>query len=167
MKPKTTWVKRRGKGAGAPASPGPTTKKEWLSIGMPLLRLRKVLLHSDGARAYKYTPIPGVVVTSVKHKKPMPIYAARRLVRLPHRAALAHTKLQEMNSEDRKAVQPTWVMSGTQLIDNTWRRLKSSLPKELHGGDEVLEEYTREYQWKHWHAEDDLWKMMGQVISRA
>ena len=48
--------------------PGPIQKRDWKKIGEPLLRDRKVVLHTDGVRAYKL-PIPGMLHANVVHKK--------------------------------------------------------------------------------------------------
>ena len=77
MKVKTTSVKLKGKGAGSTVSPGPITKAEWKKIADKYVKLRKVLLHCDGARAYKFSNIPGVVTDAVKHKRPNDAEEAR------------------------------------------------------------------------------------------
>ena len=43
MKVKSTYIKRKGKGAGSAVSPGPITKKEWRSIANKFVKLRKAL----------------------------------------------------------------------------------------------------------------------------
>ena len=48
--------------------PGPIRKHDWSDIGKKLLRDRHVVLHTDGARAYKLR-IPGVMHCNVVHKK--------------------------------------------------------------------------------------------------
>ena len=48
--------------------PGPIRKEEWRKIGSSVLRDRHVVLHTDGARAYKLR-IPGVHHCHVVHKK--------------------------------------------------------------------------------------------------
>ena len=39
------------------------------------------------------------------------------------------------------------------------------VPKEMTFNDDKIDQHTREFQWRHWHAEDDLWAKMGDVIS--
>lgn len=48
--------------------PGPIRRTEWSKIGKPLLQHRKVVLHTDGARAYKLR-LPGMLHCNVVHKK--------------------------------------------------------------------------------------------------
>ena len=44
--------------------PGPIRKRDWAPIASRLLRNRRVILHTDGARAYKMT-VPGVIHDNV------------------------------------------------------------------------------------------------------
>lgn len=48
--------------------PGPIRKYDWKKIGTPLLSNRQVVLHTDGARAYKLK-LPGLLHCNVVHKK--------------------------------------------------------------------------------------------------
>ena len=68
------------------------------------LRMRRILLHCDGARAYRFACIPGVMTTNVKHKRPMPIYVARKLMYLPRDTALAHKRFVEKTTHERREV---------------------------------------------------------------
>ena len=168
MKMKITRLKRKGKGKGQPASPGAISKKEWARIGPRWLKKRRILLHCDGARSYKFAKIPGVMTTRVRHKRPNPIYAARRLMFLPHDQKLAHTRLKDKSASQKRAVTRTWVKTGTQLIDNFWRQLKTKgIPKEMTILEGKIDEYVREYQWRHWGAGEDLWKKAGAVMHSA
>ena len=102
MRTKSTWLKRTGKGKGSPASPGPISKAEWQPMATKHLKLRKIILHTDGARSYRFTKLPGVKVTQVKHKRPNPVYAARRLFfcqrTTPRRISLPSVSGQYKNS---------------------------------------------------------------------
>ena len=75
--------------------------------------------HCDGARAYRYVQIPGVITDSVRHKRPNPIYAATWKHRLPRDYRKAHVKGLPKNQ-----VNTVWVKKRTQLIDNVGRQLK-------------------------------------------
>ena len=48
--------------------PGPIKKRDWVPIANKYLKNKNVVLHSDGARAYKMT-FPGVIHCNVVHKK--------------------------------------------------------------------------------------------------
>ena len=59
-----------------------------------------------------------------------------------------------------------WVKAGTQHIDNVWKLLKSSgVPKNLACNDDLVENYTREFQWIFWNGERDKRRAMGGVFS--
>ena len=161
MKSKTTRAKTHGKGKGSFASSGPISKAEWKPICDKFLKRRKIILHSDGARAYRYTKVPGVVVDTVKHKRPRPVYAARWCHRLP----LDYLKTNLVGASDVKCVK-RWVKKGTQIIDRVWGLLKNNgVPKTIKARDDIVDLYTREFQWKYWNEHDDKWKAMGHVIS--
>lgn len=163
MKIKSTYVKRKGKGQGSIVSPGPISKAEWKPIADKFVKLRKILLHSDGARAYRFTKIPGVVTDSVKHKRPRPIYTALWRHVLPKDQMKAHTSLAKLAASEKETV---WVKKGTQLIDNVWRQLKLiGLPKSTKAEDAAVHPRVREFQWHHWHAEDDKWLAAGKVFT--
>lgn len=125
MRVKSTWVKRRGKGKGSMVSPGPITKREWLPLAKRWFRMRKIILHCDGARSYKFTKLPGMKTDHARHKRPKPIYAARKLHCLPRDYSKTH-----LPAERRGPTDKLWVMTGTQLIDNFWQQLKNKgMPK--------------------------------------
>ena len=67
MKVKATHIKQRGKGKGSAVSPGPITKAERKHIANAYVKGKKILMHSDGAHAYRFCKIPGVITDSVKH----------------------------------------------------------------------------------------------------
>ncbi len=107
-------------------------------------------------------------MTKCKHKRPNPIYAARKLVYLPRDERLAHKKYVDKTPAERANVDRIWVKTGTKIIDNVWRQLKTKhIPKELEVNENKIEEYVREGQRKHWLAEDDAWKAMGEVVHSA
>ena len=167
MKVKSTWLKRHGEGKGQPASPRPISKKEWLPIAKRWVQMRRILLHCDGARSYRFGKVPGVLTTHVKHKRPNPIYAARKLMYLSHDQRLVHKRYAAKTPSERKAVDKVWVKTGTQIIDNIWRQAKTKgIPKEMNTVSEhTLDSYVRELQWRHWNAEEDKWQCMGNVLA--
>ncbi|CAE7248230.1 unnamed protein product [Symbiodinium sp. CCMP2592] len=161
MKIRTTSVKRTGSGKGSTGPAGPISKEEWKRIGSRYLKNRKILLHSDGARAYRYVKIPGVVTDAVKHKKPRPVYAALWKHRLPRDQAKAHSGSLKQSETD-----VMWVQKGTQLIDNVWRQLKLvGLPKSTKADEATIESRVREFQFHHWNAEVDKFKAASSVVA--
>lgn len=103
MKVKSTYIKQRGKGKCSAVSPGPITKTEWRHIANAYVKdKKKILLHSDGARAYRFCKIPGVIADSVKHERPKPIYTALWRHVLPKDPSKAHTDLKKLSSSEKK-----------------------------------------------------------------
>ena len=162
MKVKSTHIKQRGKGKGSAVSPGPITKTEWRLIADAYVKGKKILLHSDGARAYRFCKIPGVITDSVKHKRPKPIYTALWCHVLPKDQSKAHTDLKKLPASEKETV---WVKKGTQLVDNVWRQLKLlGLPKSTKAEDSIVHHRVREFQWHHWNAEADKWRAAGETL---
>jgi len=62
LTPKLTAKRAPGPG------PGPITRRDWASIAAKHLSNRQVILHTDGARAYKLK-LSGVIHDNVVHKK--------------------------------------------------------------------------------------------------
>ena len=84
---------------------------------------------------------------------------------LPRDQRLAHKRYLDKTPAERIDVDKVWVKTGTEIIDNVWRQLKTKhIPKELTVNEEKIDQYVREGQWKYWHAEDDLWKAAGAAI---
>ena len=162
MKVKATRIKQKGKGKGSAVSPGPITKTEWRHIANKFVKNKKILLHSDGARAYRYSRIPGVITDSVKHKRPKPIYTALWRHVLPKDQSKAHTDVKKLPASEKEIV---WVKKGTQLVDNVWRQLKLlGLPKSTKAEDTIIHQRVREFQWHHWNAQADKWRAAGEAL---
>ena len=146
LKLKTSSLKAKGKGVVSP--PGPISKQEWKSIGRRYLANRKILLHTDGARAYPYVQLPGVITDSVKHKRPRPVFSALWQHRLPKNQANAHTDIRRLPAHE---VETVWVKKGTQLIDNVWRQLKLlGVPKCTKADETNIHYRVREFQFHHY-----------------
>ncbi|CAE7795688.1 unnamed protein product [Symbiodinium sp. CCMP2592] len=164
MKIRTTSVKRTGSGKGSTGPAGPISKEDWKRIGSRYLKNRKILLHSDGARAYRYVKIPGVVTDAVKNKKLRPVYAALWKHRLPRDQAKALAGSLKQSETD-----VMWVQKGTQLIDNVWRQWRQlklvGLPKSTKADEATIESRVREFQLHHWNAEVDKFNAASSVVA--
>ena len=165
MKVKSTYIKQKGKGKGSSVSPGPITKAEWRQVANKFVKNKKILLHCDGARAYRYGRIPGVIADSVKHKRPKPIYTALWRHILPKDQSKAHADIKDIKKLPASEKEEVWVKKGTQLVDNVWQQLKLlGLPKSTKAEDNVVHFRVREFQWHHWTAEKDKWVAAGDVV---
>jgi hypothetical protein len=87
---------------------------------------QKVILHCHGARAYRFTKMPGVVIDRVKNQRPNPIYSAKFMHKLPKDHMKTHLKL-----KDQGPLENGWVKTGTQMIDNVSKSLRVQIPNAI------------------------------------
>lgn len=161
MHSRTTSVKIHGKGMGSRVSPGPITKVEWKKIANRYLKNQKVLLHTDGARAYRFEKIAGVITDFVKHKRPRPVYSALWCHSLPRDQKKAHALAKHKGEVDK-----VWVKKGTQIIDCVWKLLrKNGVPQNVKADASPIDRRVREWQWRHWNAEVDKWAALGPICT--
>ena len=76
----------------------------------------KVILHTDGARAYRGNKCPGVKTDWVKHKRPNSVYVALWRHVLPKHWRLIHKAYSKKTAAERRDVDIRWVKRGTQII---------------------------------------------------
>ncbi|CAE7742054.1 unnamed protein product, partial [Symbiodinium necroappetens] len=98
--------------------PGPIRKREWTSIAAKYLAGRRVILHTDGARAYKLK-VDQVVHCNVVHKKTKVKKNGKVYWEKPR-----YTKIYDLMLPTGQKFKVT---SGTQIIDRCWRHLRSHL----------------------------------------
>ena len=91
--------------------PGPIRKKDWKPIAQKILANKKVILHTDGARAYKLK-LDQVIHCNVVHKKKRVTVNGKTAWQKPHYTKVYNIKLP--SGKDLK------VKSGTQIIDRFW-----------------------------------------------
>ena len=133
--------------------PGPIRSGEWKDFANRRLRNARVVLHTDGAKAYR-RKIAGVCHDFVVHQKKKvngvwvkPTFVKRARHTLPDKTTL-------------------WVKAGTQVIDRAWQFLRRHIHN--HNGDagsESLARMIRSAQWAYWHRDSDLWAATGRLIS--
>lgn len=143
-------TKRRAPG------PGPIKKREWEPLARKHLMLRNVILHTDGAKAYKMK-IPGMHHDNVVHQKKRLVKNGKVSWLLPTYAKVTTHKLS--NGDNLK------VKAGTQIIDGFWRILKRYLgntPQKP--GSRALARKVRSAQWAYWYKSDNLWQRTGDML---
>lgn len=136
--------------------PGPITRRDWAPIAARHLKDREVILHTDGARAYKMK-INGVIHDNVVHKKKKVIVKGKAHWAKPH-----YTKVYVHKLPNGKEVK---VRAGTQIIDRFWGMLRQTLrniPRKP--GSALLHRKIRSLQWIYWHRGQDLWKATGAML---
>ena len=58
-----------------------------------------------------------------------------------------------------------WVKTGTQIIDNSWKRLRATIPQSTIAEDSIIDSAVREFQWFYWNGEVDKWRAVGELFS--
>lgn len=144
-------TKRRAPG------PGPIRKRDWKPIADKVLKNRKVVLSTDGARTYRLK-LPGVLHTWVVHKKKRIKIAGRWTWVRPN-----YVKLFTHTLPDGSKLT---VKGGTQIIDRFWSHLRSHLGhRNRRPGSASLARRIRSAQWTYWHRGEDLWLKTGEMLS--
>ena len=148
LQPKRTQLRAPG--------PGPMRTRDWKPQANALLKGRNVILHTDGARAYKMQ-IPGVLHDHVVHKKKCMCIDGQWVWVKPHFTKVVHHTLP---SGEKLAVK-----AGTQVIDRFWRHLRAFLVgRSSKVGSVSLERRIRAAQWAFWHRDQDLWLALGTAL---
>ena len=136
--------------------PGPIRLKDWKKVADKFLRRREVILHTDGARAYKLK-IPGVIHDHVVHKKKRVKINGKFTWVKPH-----CTKVYTHKLPCGKTVK---VKSGTQIIDRFWGILRQGLKfVSRKPGSCLLERKVRSIQWIYCHKGANIWKATGEML---
>ena len=148
LTPKNTKMRAPG--------PGPIRSKEWKRLAAKWLCGRNVILHTDGARAYKLK-VEGVVHSSIVHKKKR-IYVKGRAVWMKPKYA----KVFKATAPDGTRLR---AMSGTQIIDRFWSRLRTHIgSRTAPPGSPALAARVRSAQFEYWHQGESLWAATGKML---
>lgn len=149
--------KKRGPG------PGPIRKRDWAPIAKRKLQDRQVVLHTDGARAYKIK-VPGVIHYNLVHQKRRATHGAKVFWQNPN-----FTKVVEHALPDGRTLHN---QARTQVLDRFWAHLRSHL--RFHGhrvGSKALARRIKSIQWTYWFRGADqlaaTWQMPQWVLGSA
>ncbi len=133
------------------------SRRDWEPIAKRDIQNKKVILHSDGARAYKMA-VPGVVHDNVAHKKKKVKIGNKMVWVRPKFAKLVTHRLPGL----RKSVK---VKAGTQIIDRFWEHLRSHLKYCVRTpGSTTLKNKVRSAQFTYWNKGEDMWVKTGEMI---
>ena len=145
--------------------PGAIQSTDWEPIANKHLKNRHVVLHTDGARAYKLK-VEGMLHDHVVHqtKKQMkngkPVKKHGRYVWI--RPKFTKTFVHKLPSNESVKCK-----GGTQIIDRFWQHLRSFLKyRSLNVGSQAFATRVKSAQWAYWHRTDDLWKATGAMIKK-
>lgn len=136
--------------------PGPISKRDWKPIAKKFLEGRQVILHTDGAKAYKMK-LAGLLHDNVVHKKKKVIVRGKAVWVKP-----SYTKIWTHKLPNGKKLT---VKAGTQIIDRFWGHLRSYLkhaPRQV--GSSALARKVRAAQWIYWHRTQNLWHATGRML---
>ena len=136
--------------------PGPITKRDWKPAAKKFLQGKDVILHTDGAKAYKMK-IPGVLHDNVMHKKKKVIVKGKQV--------WVNPKYTKGWTHQLPTGQKFRVKAGTQIIDRFWGHLRAYLkhaPRKI--GSSALAVKVRAAQRTYWHRTQNLWTATGQML---
>jgi hypothetical protein len=136
--------------------PGPIKKRDWSVVANKYLKGKDVILHTDGARAYRLK-VAGVIHDNVVHKKKRVLLRGKMRWVLPKYVKTFVHKL-----PGGKTLR---VKGGTQIIDRCWKHIRAHIgqsPKKP--GSNVIRRKIRSAQWEYWNKNQDLWVQTGQMV---
>ena len=151
LKPKATTARAPG--------PGPIRKWDWKPLAWKLLKDRSIILHTDGAKAYKLA-VPGVLHDNVVHKKKRIMVAGKATWVKPR-----YTKKWTHTLPGGKKLH---VRAGTQIIDRFWGHLRTYLkhaPRKV--GSATLMRKIRAAQWTYWYSKKNAWTSTATMLRAA
>ena len=132
--------------------PGPITRKMWKPIAQRWVKDRRILLHSDSAKAYNLK-VPGMVHTKVIHQKKK---VGDKWVK-PR-----YVEIENVTTDDGDTIV---LKKGTQYIDGWWRLLRKEVRRTMPpSGSAHMNAVVKFAQWKTWHQSEDLWVALGRVL---
>lgn len=147
---KPTLTRQRAPG------PGPISRRDWTPIAQKCLTNRNVILHTDGARAYKLK-LPGMLHDNVVHQKKRVKMNGKYTWMKPH-----YTKVCQHKLPDGQVLK---VLAGTQVIDRFWGTLRKGLKYiSRKPGSALLERKIRSMQWVYWHRGQNLWQATSAML---
>jgi hypothetical protein len=130
--------------------PGPIRKTDWKPIASKFLQNKNVILHTDGAKAYKLR-VPGVLHDNVVHKKQKVFIKGKATWVKPNCTKIWTHKLP--NSKKTLTVK-----AGTQIIDRFWGHLRTYLKHTARKvGSVAMARKIRAAQWTYWHKGQNAW----------
>ena len=135
--------------------PGPIRSVEWMDFAERTLKYQRIIIHTDGARSYRFA-LPGLIHDHVVHmKKPITVKGKRFWVQPFFTKNYTHT----MPDGTLKEV------LGAQIIDRFWRTLRRSLVgRAFPVGSHSFHRRICSTQWEYWHRGEDQWTATGDLL---
>jgi hypothetical protein len=158
-RPETLVLTRLNPKKTAKRAPGPGAMRrtDWEPFARRRLQNKKVILHTDGARAYRLR-MPGVLHDNVVHMKKQMLVDGKWVWIKPAFAKVVEHILPDSKKKIR-------VMAGTQVIDRLWRHVRSFLEgRTAPVGSKMLRQRIRSAQYTYWYRGQDLWLETGLTL---
>ena len=130
--------------------PGPSRRQDWTNIAEKHLQGRNLILHTDGAHAYRLK-LPSLLHNNVAHKETGVVVKGIRLFG------------QSLISQ--KISSTTYVNFGAQVIDRFWGHLRACLkhaPRRF--GSAALKRKIRAAQWIYWHKNQNALQATASML---
>ena len=139
-----------------PPGPGPIRRREWILIAKKLLKDRQVILHTDGAKAYKLA-LSGVIHDNVVHKKKWLLVNGKQTWVRPH-----YTKLCTHTLPNGKKIR---VKAGAHVIDRFWGHVRAYLKHAARRvGSCTLRRKIHAAHWTYRHKGQNLWSAAAKML---
>ena len=137
---------------------------DWQPFAERRLKKSNIILHTDGARAYKLK-VEGVLHDHVVHKRKRLTKKNGQLVKRNGKPVWIKPKYVKQFSHflpDGKRLQ---VQGGTQIIDRFWGHLRKFMKHSKAAvGSLALRRLIRAGQWTYWYKGKDLWLKTGDML---
>lgn len=136
--------------------PGPIRKMDWKPLAQKHLEGKNVILHTDGAKAYKLR-LPGMLHDNVVHQI--------KKVKIGKRFVWVKPKFSKVVEHKLPKGKTLKVKAGTQIIDRFWQTLKKYIgqtPRQP--ATTVLARKVRSVQWLYWNKGANLWRENGEMM---
>ena len=131
-------------------------RRDWAPTASKYLKGRSVILHTDGARAYKMK-VDGVIHDNICH--------SMKLVARSGGSVWSNSTFVKTVTHNFPGGQKLSVKAGTQIIDRFWRHLRSHMDGNgSEVGSVTLRRRVRSAQWTYGYKGEDLWEKTGELL---
>ena len=113
--------------------------------------MKKVVLHTDSARAYE-SFLDGIAKIRVVHQVKRD---SQGVLHKPH-----FTKVEHIRISDDTVIS---VVAGTQYVDGFWKHLRQEVLSHK-GSQEALNRKVRIAQWRYWTMYSDRWQALASTF---
>ena len=136
---------------------------DWEPMARKHRKDRGVILHTDGARAYRMK-VDGVIHDHVIHKK-KPLMLNGKVVKNGGKTVWVRPKYVKMFKHKLPSGRILACKGGTQIIDRAWAYFREHLKsRSSRVGSVQMKARVRSAQWEYWMRDEDLWLKTGEML---